>query len=638
MSDHNSNMNIDIVSEIKDRLDIVDVVSEHVVLKKSGRNYWGLCPFHKEKTPSFSVNQEKGIYKCFGCGEGGDAISFLMKINNSTFAEVILEQAQRFGLEVPRLGYSSEKADLKKKIIEINEKARQLYTSALLNKPEAKIAMEYLEKRSINKDIILEYGLGFASKQPDELLTYLIQEEKYTIDLLDKAGLISKKTSGNGYVDRFRNRLIIPIYDEKGDVVAFGARALEENQNPKYLNSPDTPVYNKSKILYGLHKAKDAIKQEDQVIIMEGYFDVITAQINGLKNVVATSGTSLTELHVKMLCKYTQSRRIYLAFDSDDAGKNATTRGAEVIKTAFSGLGNIKQFDQNYVSTSNNDSYACEIRIVNTNVGKDPDEFIRSEGIEAYKNHINQAPLLIDYQINSIMNSNGEFRSPQDKASVIKALVPIISEVQNSIIQNEYIKIISEKLDVDEKALFNEFNKTRGGQTHKQLKIQPIVKKSLEKDKIAQKNLLSLYFIDSEKLTIESINSYISDVPFTDPVLKLIKDEIEKISGSIGNVQELSDALFANLAENEEAKKELADIFFTLEDKKALSATLLKQFIQENIACIMLSERQKKQELLKTQYRTANTDELSSLQYQYEVREQIKLNSTRLELLNGQKN
>ena len=408
MTDSYKSNNSDVIEEIKSRLDIYETVSDHVVLKKSGRNYWGLCPFHNEKTPSFSVNPEKGIFKCFGCGEGGDSISFLMKINNSSFYEIIVEMAEKFGLPLPHFGQSAEKTELKKKIYEINQFTASYYKQILLEEVEGKKAKDYLFNRSIDRQLIDKFNLGYSPKQADGLINYLIDNHKVDFDLMDKAGLISKRTTGSGYCDRFRGRIMIPIWDEKANIIAFGGRILDEAQNPKYLNSPDTVVFNKSHSLYGLHLAKDSIKSLDQIIIMEGYFDVISAHANGLTNVVGTLGTALTEYHIKILAKYSTSRKIYLAFDSDEAGINATNRGFEVIKSAFTGLGNIKQFDENFTASSGIDNrFSCEIRVITTDSGKDPDEFIRNNGIEAYKKLINQLSLLLDYQINSIINSKG---------------------------------------------------------------------------------------------------------------------------------------------------------------------------------------------------------------------------------------
>jgi len=635
----NTNQNNDVVSEIKNRLDIVDVISEHVVLKKSGRNFWGCCPFHSEKTPSFSVNPEKGIFKCFGCGVGGDAISFLMKVNNSTFFEVISDLANKFGLELPSFGNTSEKTELKNKIYEINLETAKFYNKILLESPEGIHAKEYLFKRDIDREIIQKFNIGYSLKQPDDLINHLIDNLKVSYDLLDKAGLISARTSGNGYVDRFRNRIMIPIQDDKGNIIAFGARSLDNSQNPKYLNSPDTVTFNKSRSLFALYQAKDSIKSLDSVIIMEGYFDVITAHAHGLTNVVATLGTALTEQHIKMLARYSDSRRIYLGFDADEAGVNATSRGAEIIKSVFSGLGDIKQFDENFVSTddSNNRS-SCEIRVVATNTGKDPDEFIRSEGIEAYKKLVNQSPLLIDYQINRIINSKGEIQSPQDKASLSKQLIPMLSEIKNTIIRDEYIRLVSERLDINEESLSIEVKKSLQKSITSRADFQQIATKKSEKHILAQKNLLGLYFINNENVSTLCINDYLKEVMFLEPTYDLLKQEIIRLTEKLGKTtgekdyaEELTEELLTKFADNEEIKQIIADVIFSLDDKNCLDEKLIKQYIIENINYIQRHVALMEQDELRSEYYARKDDELSSLQLQYKVKEIIHLSQTRLE-------
>ncbi len=622
--------NSDIVQEIKDRLDIVDTVSEHVVLKKSGRNFWGVCPFHQEKTPSFSVNPEKGIYKCFGCGAGGDSISFLMKLQNQSFMEVITELAQKFGLEMPNTGFSSEKAELKKQIYEVNQKAAHFYSQQLKNNQEALKAKEYLNNRDLSDAILTEYQIGYAPKQFDALINYLVNTEKFTMDLLDKAGLVSQRSNGKGFLDRFRDRIIIPIHDEKGNVVAFGARALEDGQNPKYLNSPETPAYNKSRILYGLYQGINAIKAEDRVLIMEGYFDVITAHAHGIKNAVASSGTSLTDQHIKLISRFTPSRRIYLAFDSDTAGINATNRGAEIIKNSLGDLGEIKQFDESFGHEASKGKYSCEVRVVKTSTGKDPDEFIRTEGVDAYKKHVEKAPLLIDFQIDNVLSSFGELNTPQKKMKLIKAITPVISEVNNSITRNEYINKIAQIIRVDEKALREELNRGLSLKTTSIKRNTRFVTKTSKKHIIAQKNLLSFYFIEEGKLTFESLNQILSNIEFTEPKLALIKEHAEKLSQKTNDVEQLTNSILTVLADNEEVKNELVDIIFSVEDKKMLDANRIKEYINENIECIKSYNNIQNFEKLKTEYRTANDDEMTSLQLQYQVREQLKQQKTKL--------
>lgn len=638
----NINQNNDVTSEIKSRLDIVDVVSEHVVLKKSGKNYWGCCPFHNEKTPSFSVNPDKGIFKCFGCGVGGDAISFLMKVNNNTFFEVISDLASKFGIEMPSFGQSAEKTELKNKIYEINLEAAKYFNKILLESSEGIHAKEYLFKRDIDRKVIENFNLGYALKQPDGLINHLIDKFKASYDLLDKAGLVSARTSGNGYVDRFRNRIMIPIQDDKGNIIAFGARSLDNSQNPKYLNSPDTILFNKSRSLFALSQAKESIKSSDSVIIMEGYFDVITAHAHGLTNVVATLGTALTEQHIKILARYTESRRIYLGFDADEAGVNATSRGAEVIKSVLSVLGDVKQFDENFVSTGDiNNRSSCEIRVVATNTGKDPDEFIRSEGIEAYKMLINQSPLLIDYQINRIINSKGEIQSPQDKAQVSKQLIPILSEIKNAVIRDEYIRLVSERLLINEESLSIEVKKSLQKMLPVRADFKQIVTKNSEKHILAQKNLLGLYFINSDNVSSLCINDYLKEVIFLEPSYELLRQEIIKLTEDSkrkhsvnDNAEELTEELLTIFADNEEIKQIIADVIFSLDDKKCLDEKLIRQYIIENITYIRRYIALKEQDELRSEYYANKDDELSSLQLQYKVKELIQLSQVRLEKIN----
>jgi len=637
---HTNTPVIDAVAEIKNRLDIVDVVSEHVALKKSGRNFWGCCPFHKEKTPSFSVNPDKGIFKCFGCGAGGDSLSFLMKINGHSFYETISDLAQKFGIQLKSQNFSPEKNELKKQILNLNFEATRFYTEALLLSAEASKARDYLAKRNITEDVIRKFNIGFAPNSYDSLLKHF-QGKGVENSLLSSAGLVSEKNSGNGYVDRFRNRIMIPIQDEKGDFIAFGARAIEDDQQPKYLNSPDTPVFNKSRSLFALYQAKQAIKEQDSVIIMEGFFDVISAHIHGLENVVATLGTALTEQHIKMLARFTDSRRIYLAFDSDEAGINATNRGAEIIKSVFSGLGDIKQFDENFAELSTGDNRSvCEIRVVSNSTGKDPDEFIRTEGLDAYKQVIENAPLLIDYQLNRILESADDVSSPQEKSHIISEIIPILSDIKNSVIRTEYVKIVAEKLVLDEDSINSEIKKNLQKVT-KTPRTSNVKKEQNNEEKylLAQKNLLSLYFVGSEKISPLCINEYIKEVNFTDENISLIQNEIngllnevnspegQEIGGKIKlSPEKLSDELFAKLAENEDAKKILVDVICSVDDKKELNTTLLEQYIKDHIAFLKRYSLLEQQNQLKMQYYAQNKDDISSLKQQQLVKELILQN------------
>lgn len=619
----------DVVTQIKDRLDIVDVVSKYVILKKSGGNYWGCCPFHNEKTPSFSVSPAKQIYKCFGCGEGGDVLSFLMKINNQSFHEVVKEQAELLGIELPvSFDKAKNNKDIKDKIYSCMKDTAEFFKHNLL-KDKNSVAYKYLENRGITDSHIETYKLGYAPNSYDELQKFL--KDKYSEEIIEKAGLIIKRENSQGYIDRFRNRITIPIFDDKGNIVAFGARAIESGQNPKYLNSPDTVVYNKSNILYGLYHAKEAIKEKDSVVIMEGYFDVISAQVNGVKNAVGACGTALTDSHIKLISRYTQSRKIYLAFDTDRAGQMAAKRGAEVIKEAFVGLGNIKQFDESFSSISkNNDRYSCEIRVVVPPEGKDPDEFIRENGAQAYQFILDRAPLLVDFQINSILKDKKSDMSPIEKSNLVKDVLPYLKEINNDIVRDEYIKIVASQLEISENSIQKELKKSTFDTFSPPVKTQQakenllIVKKSLNISEKAQKNLLSMYLIEDSAYSIQTLSSILKDVEYTNNTLIIVKNTIDKLSQRVNNVKELIETLYTEFAEDYEVKDLITDLIYLSDSFKNLSEKDFKNAINENIAKIAAFKEKEAQSHLRSQYKQLDDDEVQAIQIQMQLRENIK--------------
>ena len=612
----------EVIDEIRSRLDILDVVQSRVVLKKKGANYWGCCPFHNEKTPSFCVNVQKGIFKCFGCGEGGDAISFLMKINNQSFSDVIKDLALQFGIELPSASANSKQySEEKQQIKDLLQKASDFYYKNLFEMPEASTALQYLFKRGITKEIINEYKIGYSPKVYTDLQKYFKAE--YTPTILEKAGLIVKTEKGD-LVDRFRHRIMIPIRDEANYVIAFGARAIESNQNPKYLNSPDTILYNKSRILYGINIAKDKMIEDDYVVIMEGYFDVISAQAAGLKNAVASCGTALTVDHVRLIAKYSKSRKIYLAFDTDAAGLKATQRSTDVIKEAFTGLGNIKIFDQAYSSLSD-DKYTCEIRVIAPFDSKDPDEYIREFGIEQYKKYIKKAPLLLDFELEQVLKEYRHDFTPTDKLALIKKIMPLIEEIPNNIVQNEYIKLVSERINVDEKALIREVNRSKLVQSTINKDFSGIVTKTSNICEKAQKNLLSLFLVDGNNVDVNYLSEIIKNVKFIDKNLIIIKEAIDKLSCQINNdVDKLIQSLYTQFAEDNQLKDIITDLIYIADSFKGLSDKDFKAVVQENKAKILQYQIDCEKKELASKYKNLNDDDVESMQFQMQLREKIR--------------
>ena len=613
----------EVISLIKDRLDIVDVVSQYVVLKKSGANYWGLCPFHNDKKPSMSVSPSKGIYKCFSCGAGGDALSFLVKIQNREYKDVILELAEKYGIELPQKFHSSkENKSQKKEMILACEKAAKFYKLQLKTAEDANKAKTYLRGRDITDDIIDKFTLGWAPNKYDTLYKELKKEFKD--EILEKAGLILKSNSG-GWIDRFRNRIIIPIQNENGEYVAFGARAVDEGQNPKYLNSSDSLIYNKSKILFGLNSAQEAIKAEDGVIIMEGYFDVISAQAHGVENAVASCGTALTSDHVKLLSRYTKSRRIYLSFDTDSAGINATKKGSAVIKETLSALGNIKQFDESHISSNTDNKYACEIRVVSQPEGKDPDEFIRTTGADAFRQYVKNAPLLIDFLLNNILKEKNNARTPQEKAELVNQIIEVLKDVNNKIIQSEYVKMVSTVIDVDENAMLKELANYRESGVYSQVENKKLVTNSSQFEIKAQKNLLSVFLASGNVLSYQQLNELLPENIIQDETLIIVKNTIDKLSCTINNVKELTKSLYTEFIEDDNLTQILTDIVELSEAFNGLEPAEFERAVKENVVRLKRCYQEKETEEIRRKYKQVNDDDIEALRMQIQLRDKIKL-------------
>lgn len=615
----------EVISQIKDRLDIVDVVSQYVVLKKSGANYWGICPFHNDKKPSMSVSPSRGIFKCFSCGAGGDALSFLVKIQNREYKDVILELAEKYGIELPKkYNSSAESKNQKKDMIKACRKAAEFYHLQLRSADDANKAMTALRKRDVTDEVIDQFTLGWAPNKYDSLYKELKKEFKD--EILEKAGLILKSNSG-GWIDRFRNRIIIPIQNENGEYVAFGARAVDEGQNPKYLNSSDSMIYNKSKILFGLYSAQEAIKSEDGVVIMEGYFDVISAQAHGVKNAVASCGTALTPEHVKLLSRYTKSRRIFLSFDTDNAGVNATKKGSAVIKETLAALGDVKQFDESHISSAVDNKYACEIRVVSPPQGKDPDEFIRTMGGEMFREYIQNAPLLIDFLLNNVLREKNSAKTPQEKAELVERAIEILKDVNNKIIQSEYVKMVSGVLNINENAVLKELSKReRLGENDVKIQYkQKVVTNSSQFEIKAQKNLLSVFLASDSTLSYQKLNELLPENIIQDETLIIVKNTIDKLACTINNVKELTKNLYTEFIEDDNLTHILTDIVELSEAFNGLEPDEFERAVKENIVRLKKCYQEKEAEAMRQQYKQVNDDEIEALKIQMQLRDKIKL-------------
>ncbi len=427
-------MAADNVERIKDRVDIVDLIGSTVQLRRAGRSFKGLCPFHQEKTPSFVVFPETQGYHCFGCGKSGDIFTFVMETESLTFPDALERLAQRAGIElITSRAPNAERDERRHRLIDLNERAVRFFSSFLWSADAAGVARDLLARRGVDRATAEVFGLGFAPDSWDALKTHLTQSSQTSDDLLVAAGLASKSESGRVY-DRFRNRIMFPIRDRRGQAIGFGARALGDEM-PKYLNSPQTPVFDKSATLYALDQAFAEIRRSKTLIVVEGYMDAITAHQFGFKNVVASMGTALTAAQVQAIRNYVE--RVFIALDSDAAGQLATIRAIDTLREGFVSDDAITVDARGMVRTEQ--TIGAEIRIVTLPSGKDPDDLIRSDP-ERWEKALSKATPLVEYILTTRLA--GIEDSPNARSSALQEIaVPILREIRDKYVRAEYIAL-----------------------------------------------------------------------------------------------------------------------------------------------------------------------------------------------------
>src|SRR5438093_8048946 len=435
---------------VKQQADIVRVVGEYVRLKKSGQNFTGLCPFHAEKSPSFAVHPTKQIYHCFGCGVGGDVFKFVMEMEKCAFPEAIRIVAEKCGIAVPRQKERSpeERKENQQRsvLVEMHREAQTFFVKQLEGTLEGKAAWAYLEDRGLDKDPIERFGIGYAPSGGDALLRHL--KSKYNEKLLVESGLVSRDQSAGRLFDRFRRRITFPISNESGKIVAFGARALGDDM-PKYLNSPETPIYSKSNVLYHMDRAKDALRRQDFAILVEGYMDAIAVARAGISNVVASCGTSLAEPQIKLLQRFT--KRVVVNYDPDTAGQAATERSLSLL------------LEQDF-----------EVRVLALPpVGDkkaDPDLFIREKGVEEYTTLLKKAPPYLAYLIERAKKLGVE--TAESKVKAVNFLLPYVQKIPNPMLRKEWAAEIAARLRLEDPMLRAAFGKA-AKERRSELKLQP---------------------------------------------------------------------------------------------------------------------------------------------------------------------
>lgn len=518
------------IDEVATRSDIVDIIGNFVPLKKVGRNFQGLCPFHHEKTPSFVVSPDKQIFRCFGCGVGGNIFSFLMQAEGLSFPEAVQKLAQRAGVSLPEREMSEEerKAVAKReRWYKINEATAQFYHKILLDTKWGEKALNYLKNRGIEYSAIEKFQLGVSLSEPEALVNFMGKKGVNPREL-QEIGLVLPKNYGQGYFDRFRGRLMFPIWDHSGRVIAFGGRILDDGE-PKYLNSPDTPLFSKGNYLYGLHLAKGAIRQRDLAIMVEGYMDVITCHQYGVTNVVASLGTALTSDQARALMRHTY--QVAITYDADVAGSQAALRGLDVL----SDLG-------------------AQVKVVKLPQGMDPDEYLKKSGKDSFNQLVDQGESFIEYKLFKAMEDVNTI-SIEGKIKVTEAILPDLEKIDSPVARESAVKLISIRLGLAEASILAELRKY-SRQKHK---FPQNKDRNLEKRENSTVNLSNLNKLEAQLLGILfEDNSFFSQVEegggvelFTPPLDKLyqrvltIYQEKNKVTGT--QLDEKDSQLLANL-------------------------------------------------------------------------------------------
>ncbi len=487
------------IEQIKARADILDVVSDVVQLKQRGRNYFGLCPFHGEKTPSFSVNPAMGIFHCFGCGKGGNAVTFLMEYEKVDYIEALKRLAERYNIQIEWEGGEDIRKGEVSLIYELHELAAQFYREQLLS-PKGSAARAYLEIRQISLDCLEQFKIGYAPNEWDALYRQL-DLSRYSPAVLEKSGLFVRK-EGQNFYDRFRNRLMFPIVNLSGRTVAFGGRALDPQEEAKYLNSPETPIYFKSSILYGLYQAREAIQKEGVAILVEGYTDFLRLYMNGFTNVIASSGTALTFHHARLLHRFTN--QIYICYDGDEAGQKASERAGFLM---------LKE--------------ALDVKVIKLPAADDPDSFLRQYDKAAFEQLYQQALDFITFQLQLHAK---ELKSAASKSEYVEKLIVELAEIRNPVTRDLIVAEVAERLRIKEEHIQSQIRyhlrrtatvrppSLNSQERNRELKLASAVDK-------AEFEILKILLINHQAPQ-EKILSNLTAADFHHPELKMLAEKI----------------------------------------------------------------------------------------------------------------
>lgn len=517
-----------VIDEVRQRADIVEVVSSYLPLKKAGANYRALCPFHQEKSPSFNVNPQRQIFHCFGCGEGGNVITFVMKREGLSFPEAVKSLAGRYGIDVPE--DRDKKSGDNDEIYSAVQTAQDFYHQRLLRETPSSPAGGYLEKRSLNSAIVEKFRLGYSPAEWDALFNHL-SGKGFDPAVLEKAGLCKQSSRGN-WIDRFRNRIMFPICDSSGRPVGFGARVIGEAEpdEPKYLNSPETPVYIKSRALYGYHLAKEMARKENFIFVVEGYMDVIALHKAGVENCVACAGTSLTPGQADMVRRVCE--RVVALFDSDTAGVQAARRAGPILMER-----------------------GLKTRAMVLRGFKDPDEFLSANGVKEFMALAAQAPTFHEFLIDMTLSS-ANLADIESKMAAIREIIPFIRSLDNEVEKSHYARMLSERASVDYQALIKEIGKgsTPSSSPPARSAAKPLAQRKQAPVRRAERALLDILMAHTS--LIGKLSENISPDDFSDPLLKSVYEAILEAF----NKGAVHAADMVNSAKDDSVRREMASI------------------------------------------------------------------------------
>jgi len=577
-----------IIEDILSRVDIVQLIAEYIPLKRAGRNFRALCPFHHEKTPSFMISPDRQIYHCFGCGKGGNAIGFLIEYERLEFPEAVEALARRTGVVLPALTQQDTKtASLTAQLYRVNELACAFYTQILGSHAAGKIK-DYLLKRGLRQDSIELFRLGCAPDKWDALISHL-RAKDFSLSVLEKAGLILSRKDG-GFYDRFRNRIIFPITDIKSRVLAFGARVLPHGEKAgegvaKYVNSPETSVYIKGRNLFGLSFAKEAIRDNDLAVIVEGYLDFIIPFQGGVKNIVASCGTAFTPEQARLLKRYTHN--VVVVYDPDKAGELAALRALDIF---------IEE--------------GMNVRVVSLPEGLDPDLFVRENGIESFRTRINESRNLFDYKL-KVLRSRFDDGQIEGRAAISAEMLSTINKFQNAVLKSEYVKRLSEELKVKEDALLHEMAKIKEPQAFSEAP-EAGPRKTLNMNP-AEKLLIKLMLEEADLLN--RAKECISPQDFED---KKICQLVSAIFDFTGQGKPLDPNKFLNYLGAEEMTQVVCESAFLPDvggiDKEKIMDDCIRRIKNDRLK----SMRHKLQDEMHTAQQARDQDRLDSLMRQFQ--------------------